>query len=83
MRYCVSILVLQSSLDGEERVCCFAMFVFPVSGDCCVALPHDVRVYVQFVIVVFPDHTHFLFIKSWSQRIAQTHRQKCFYCGIK
>ena len=40
MRYFVSILVLQS-FDGEERAGCFALFVFLVSRDCCVALPHD------------------------------------------
>ena len=28
-------------LDGEERADCFALFVFLVSRDCCVALPHD------------------------------------------
>ena len=27
-------------LDGEERVGCFALFVFLVSRDCCVALPN-------------------------------------------
>ena len=26
-------------LDGEERAGCFALFVFLVSHDCCVALP--------------------------------------------
>ena len=28
-------------LDGEERAGCFALFVFLVSPDCFVALPHD------------------------------------------
>ena len=28
-------------LMGEERAGCFALFVFLVSRDCCVALPHD------------------------------------------
>ena len=28
-------------LDGEERAGCFALFVFLVSRDCCVALPQD------------------------------------------
>ena len=27
--------------DGEERADCFTLFVFLVSRDCCVALPHD------------------------------------------
>ena len=42
-------------LDGEERAACFALFVFLVSRDCCMALPHDTTVCLQFVIVVFPD----------------------------
>ena len=46
---------------GEERAGCFALFVFLVSRDCCVALPHDATVCLQFVIVVFPYHTHLLF----------------------
>ena len=29
-------------LDGEERVGCFAFFVFLVYHDCCVALPRGV-----------------------------------------
>ena len=33
------LLYVHSSLDGEEKVCCFAWFVFLVSRDCCVALP--------------------------------------------
>ena len=40
MCYFVSILVLHY-LDGEERAGCFALFVFLVSHDCCVALPYD------------------------------------------
>ena len=28
-------------LDEEERAGCFALFVFLVSRDCCVAFPHD------------------------------------------
>ena len=28
-------------LDGKERAGCFALFVFRVSRDCCVALLHD------------------------------------------
>ena len=36
----LSILVLHH-LDGEERADCFALFVFLVSRDCCVALLHN------------------------------------------
>ena len=39
VHYFMSILVLQSSRWGAG---CFALFVFLVSRDCCVALPHDV-----------------------------------------
>ena len=32
---------LCNHLDWEERADCFALFVFLVSRDCCVAYPHD------------------------------------------
>ena len=38
MRYSVSISFC-NHLGGEERAGCFALFVFLVSRDCCVALP--------------------------------------------
>ena len=40
VRYFVSILFCKH-LDGEERAGCFVLFVFLVSRDYCVALPHD------------------------------------------
>ena len=40
VRYFMSILVLQSSGLGRESWC-FTLFVFLVSRDCCVALPHN------------------------------------------
>ena len=40
VRYFVPILVLQLS-DGKERGGCFALVVFLVSPDSCVALSHD------------------------------------------
>ena len=49
------------------RAGCFALFVFvflPVSRDCCVALPHDVMVCLQFVIVIVPDYTHYLLVHT-------------------
>ena len=55
-------LLVCNHLDGEERAGCFAYFVFLVSHDCCVALPRVSWVCLQFVIVVFPDHTHLLFM---------------------
>ena len=33
--------LFEERLDGEERVGCFALFVFLVSRDCCVALRQD------------------------------------------
>ena len=33
--------LLCNDLDGEVRAGCFALFVFLMSHDCCVALPHD------------------------------------------
>ena len=34
-------LAVSIHLDGEERAGCFALCVFLVSRNCCVALPHD------------------------------------------
>ena len=34
--------------SGLERADCFALFVFLVSRDCCVALPHNTIVCLQF-----------------------------------
>ena len=50
-------------LDWEERAGCLALFVFLVSGDSsCLCLFLTVPcVGLQCVILVFPDHNHFLF----------------------
>ena len=62
VRYFVPILVLPSSrCNGDERAGCFALFVLLVSCDWCVAL-YDTTNCLQFVILVFPDHTHLLFL---------------------
>ena len=37
-----------------------------MSCDCFVALPHDATC-LQLVIVVFPDHTHLLFIITYTR----------------
>ena len=58
-------------LMGNERADCSALFVFLVSLDCCVALPHDARGLSAVVIVVFPDHTHLLFLNSLAEKIVQ------------
>ena len=43
--FCCALRCVHSSfcnhLDGEERAGCFALFVFLVSRDCCMALPGD------------------------------------------
>ena len=50
-------------LDGEERAGCFAWFVFLVSRDCCMALPRGAMGLSAVSDVVFPDHTHLLFLE--------------------
>ena len=57
VRNFMSILVLQSSLWGRESWLLYLVFL--VSGDCCAALLSMPQVCLQFVIVVFPDHTHY------------------------
>ena len=57
--FCCALLCVHSSF-AEERAGCFALFVFLVSHDCCVALPRDTMGLCQFVIVVFPDYLLFL-----------------------
>ena len=58
--FCCALLCVYSSfaiiLTG-----CFALFVFLVSHDSYVALPCDATALTEFVIAVFPDHTHLLF----------------------
>ena len=41
--FCVTLCPFQfyNHLDGEERAGCFALSVFLVYHDCCVALPHE------------------------------------------
>ena len=92
MRYFVSILVLQSSRWGRERAGCALLCL---SSWCLVIvvwlflmMP---RVCLQFVIVVFPDHTYLLFFDH--NRLDETSvvdRHRChmaakfavFDCGI-
>ena len=61
----MSLLVLQSSWWGRERVALLSL-----SSWCLVIVVWlflaVLWVYLQFVIVVFPDHTHLLFFQSWS-----------------
>ena len=56
--------VVFNHLDEDERAGCFAVIVFWMSCycTCLVALPQCGVVGLQFVIVVFPDHTHLLFV---------------------
>ena len=47
----------------EKRAGCFDfIFAFLVPYDCCVALPYGATGLSAIVIVVFPDHTHLLFL---------------------
>ena len=59
--FCCVLLCVHSSFAiismGKREL--IALFVFLVFRDCCVALPHDTTGLSAFVIVVFPDHTHF------------------------
>ena len=45
-----------------KRAGCFALFVFLVSRECCVALPRVPWVCLQLVVEVFLDHTHLFFL---------------------
>ena len=71
--FCCTLLYVPSSfcnhLDGEERDACFAWFVFLVSRGCCVALPRGAMVCLQFVIVVFTEYTHLLFLLGLSKPV--------------
>ena len=55
-------------LNGEDRVGCFALFVFLVSRDCCVALPPDAT---EFSAVcdygITFSHTHLLFCNHFAK----------------
>ena len=63
--FCFALLCIHSSFAiisiGKRELAAFSLFVFLVSHNCCVALPHDAMSCLQFVISVFPDHTHLLF----------------------
>ena len=58
--FCCTLLCVHSgfAVDGEERAVCFALFFFLVSLEF-LMMPW---VCLQFVIVVFPGHTHLLFL---------------------
>ena len=55
----VSMKQFCNNLDVGERelVALLSLFVFLVSRDCFLALPRVPWVCLQFVILVFPDHT--------------------------
>ena len=79
-------------LDGDERAGCFALFVLLVSRNCCMALPHDGTVCLQFGIVVFPDRTHYFFytlimcnyssVALTSITIIVCQKQVCYTCTL-
>ena len=39
---CVHFSIANANLGGKERAGCFALFVFLVSRDYCLTVPHDV-----------------------------------------
>ena len=47
-------------MGKRELVALLSFSCFLVSRDCCVALPRVPWVCLQFVVVVFSDHTHLL-----------------------
>ena len=65
VRYFVSILVC-NDLDGEVRASCFTKFAWCLVIVVWLFLPVP-RICLQFVIVVFPDHTHYF----WSITVAR------------
>ena len=73
----MSILVLQSSRWGRERerACCFALFVFLVSRDCCVALTRKFINPINFIYnrLFYCNHTcycvNMVFVTSASRYI--------------
>ena len=72
--FCSAFLYVHSSfaiiLMGKREMFVFLFFVFLVSRDCCGALPHSIltvpQVCNQFVIMIFPDHTHYCFSQRGS-----------------
>ena len=69
VHYLLSFLLLQSDLDEEERAGCLAFNVFQVSQALVTVNVLWLFLTVpwlglQFVIVVFPNHTHFFIVSS-------------------
>ena len=54
----------------KRELVAFLFFVILVYCGCCVTLPHGAVGYLQCVIVVFPDHTHLLFLKVYLKNSA-------------
>ena len=63
MFFCVH-LSFAVILIGKRELVALLFFVFLVSRDCCVTLPHGVTGWLQLVIVVFSDHTHLLLSRT-------------------
>ena len=51
----------------RERAGCFILFVFLMSRYCFVAVPQDATGCLQFVMVLFLDHTHLLLLNKQQQ----------------
>ena len=72
--FCCTLLYVHSrfaSIMMGKRAGCFAWFVYLVSGNCCVPLPRGAMGLSAVVIVIFPDHTHLLFLVCVSWRRTQ------------
>ena len=41
---------------GEEKAGCFTLFVFLVSRDCCVALPHDATGLLLYFLIILTNY---------------------------
>ena len=62
--FCCTLLYFHSILMGKrELVALILFFAFLVPCDCCVALSYGAMGLSAVVIVVFPDHTHLLFLR--------------------
>ena len=64
--FCCALLCVH--LDGEERACCFALVVFLVPRDCCVALPDDATVLSAVCVCgISSSYSLTIFEPAWVQ----------------
>ena len=75
MHYFMSFLVLQSSRRGRESL---LLCYYCLLDVLLLQIPCSSWVSLQFVIVVFPDHTHLLFMRNIHLHIHLDVMQKSF-----